>query len=160
MKKFEKLLDDFLEHVESDLGMFGEIVSQQELKYLLKEEYPDDFTMISYEYTDESKFEVSIDESKFLNDETHGGDWIMIQNICVMRIEPNDNVLEIDSFEISENYRNEGFGRKIITVLENVSKSYYNTIMAIPFDESAKDFWKHLEYRENNDERLYKKLVG
>ena len=165
MKKFEKILDDFLEHVQSDLGIFGEIISQQELKYLLKEEYPDDFPMVSYEYTDESNFEVSIDESKFLNDETHGGDWIMFSNICVMRLEfeidPNFHTytVDIDAFEINENYRNSGYARKIIEVLEHVLKKHgYVMIKVIPYDNNARDFWEHLGYiDENGNDILYKK---
>ena len=160
MRKINELIDLFQDYLDSELWLSSKIIDQKELKYLLKEDYPDEFPMTCYEYTNESEFEVSIDESKFLNDETHSGDWIMIQNICVMRIEPDNNVLEIDSFEIGENYRNEGFGRKIIEGLEHVSKSYYDTIRVIPFDENAKYFWKHLEYKEDKDEKLYKKIMG
>lgn len=159
MSKINELIDLFQDYLDSELWLSSKIIDQKELKYLLKEDYPDEFPMTCYEHTNESGFEVSIDESKFLNDEIHDGDWIMIQNICVMRIEPDNNILEIDSFEISENYRNEGFGRKIIEGIEHVSKSYYDTIRVVPFDENAKDFWKHLEYQEDKDERLYKKLV-
>ena len=165
-EQISNIINDFLEHVQSDLGIFGEIVSQQELKYLLKEEYPDEFPMISYEYTDESKFEVSIDESKFLNDETHSGDWIIIYNICAMRLDVEFDdyfhtyTVDIDAFEINENYRNSGYARKIIEILEHVLKKQgYVMIKVIPYDNNARYFWEHLGYiDENGNDILYKKI--
>lgn len=156
MNKIEKITNDFIEHVETNLGMNVEIISQQELKTWMEED-GNEFPMISYEYTPDTKFEVSVDESKFLNDSIYEGDWLSVSNICLMKIEVENDTLTINTFEINENYRNEGFARKIIDVLEHVSKSYLNNIKIIPFDNNAKDFWEHLEYK-NEDDKLYKRI--
>ena len=156
MKKIEDITNDFIEHVESDLGMITDIISQQELKTWM-EENGDEFPMITYEYTPDTQFEVSINESKFLNDPVYEGDWLSISNICLMKIEIEHDTLIINTFEINENYRNEGFARKIIELLEHVSKTYINTIKIIPFDTNAKDFWEYLGY-ENEDDKLYKRI--
>ena len=163
MKKFDEFLNYLQEVLETDYQLESEILSQNEVKEILKD-YSEEFPMICHEYTPDSQFEVSIDESKFLNDESHDdGKWLFISNIGVVNlvIEEDFNfrceVLDIDVFEINENYRDGGFARKIISAIEHCSKNYFERIKVIPFDTNANNFWKHLEYEdENNNDVLYK----
>jgi hypothetical protein len=49
-------------------------------KELVETKEYDRFPMISYEHTRDSNFDVEISESKFLNDLSHIGTWIMGTN--------------------------------------------------------------------------------
>ena len=160
MEKLTEFVNDFVEGVESDLNMLSDTLTQNEIKELMVNGLSNEFPMVSYEYTPDTSFEVDIDESKFLNDEVHNGAWVMIENMCLINfMEINGNVLEIDAFEMSENYRNSGYARKILNEIEHVSGQYYEKIKVTPFDDDAQNFWEHFNYKNYKGyDGLYKEI--
>ena len=70
---------DFIESIENS-GYCIDRLKQRGVKELLADN-PDiakNFPMICCEYTEDSVFESSIHDSKFINDRSHEGDWFVI----------------------------------------------------------------------------------
>ena len=154
MNKLNKLVDDFQTELSDTWSLESEVYTQNEVKNIL-EECPNEFPMICFENTNDSDFIVDISESKFLNDESHEGEWLIIEpanNIGIICLKENDDTLHIDVFEINMLFRGIRFSRQIIEALETSSKKYYKKIVVVPFDSSAYNFWEHLEYRNNGYE--------
>lgn len=153
-------IDDLLER-------FGDIVpeiwtgNQNGVKHRLDEGYWN-FPMICFEKTDDSAFEVSIDESVFLNDSSHNGFWIMGQDDdyihFILNLKENNGSLEIDAFEVNANMRNEGIGGNIVSMIESMAENYYDSIIVSPFDTDAMNFWEHMEYEEGKNGYWIKEL--
>ena len=164
MNKF--FIDDLLERLET-LSDTVKVIDQQSLKkafilygYL---GYQDNFPMICNEYTPDSNFDVDIDESKFLNDKSYNGTWIVGCDddtfnflICLKTYE---QILFIDVLEVNEDMRGQGLGGNIVSIIESVAETYYPTISVSPFDTDAINFWEHMEYyKEENYQSWIKKL--
>lgn len=154
MNKLNNLVDDFQTELNDTWSLESEIYTQDEIKTML-EECSNEFPMICFENTKDSDFIVDISESKFLNDESHEGKWIVIEpanNIGIICLKENNDALQIDVFEINMLFRGIRFSRQIIEALEISSKKYYKKIVVVPFDSSAYDFWEHFEYKNNGYE--------
>lgn len=148
-------IDDLVDRMGNELTILE--TDQKGMKVLIVEmEMEDKFPMICYEHTEDSEFDVSIDESKFLNDSTHDGTWILGKNddeiIFVINLQAVKNKLIIDAFEVNVDYRGEGFGSNVIATVESVAEHYYKEISASPFDVDAGNFWNHMDYLTWTDE--------
>ena len=72
-------IDDLVERLEFEFTI--QKTNQKGVKsQIIKMEMESKFPMICYEHTEDSEFEVSADESKFLNDNMHDGTWIIGKN--------------------------------------------------------------------------------
>jgi GNAT superfamily N-acetyltransferase len=105
---------------------------------------------------------VEISESKFLNDSSHIGTWIMGTNedelIFMLNLKSKGSVLEIDAFEIRDELRGQGLGSNILSVIESVAEQYYSSIIVSPFDTDAMNFWEHIGYVEDMNGNWIKQL--
>lgn len=142
-------VDDLVDRMGNELTILE--TDQKGMKDLIvKMEMEDKFPMVCYEHTEDSEFDVSIDESKFLNDTTHDGTWILGKNddeiIFVINLQAVKNKLIIDAFEVNVDYRGEGFGANVVATVESVAEHYYKEISASPFDVEAGNFWNHMDY--------------
>lgn len=125
----------------------------------------DHFPMICYEHTSDSNFDVDITESKFLNDSSHSGTWLMGINddeiAFIINLKKKSNsILEIDAMEIRDDLRGQGLGANIVAVIESVAEQYFSAICISPFDTDAWNFWERMEYDSWKDGYLIKNLNG
>lgn len=161
MNKF--FVDDLLERLET-LSDTVNVIDQKSLKntiilYGCKDQFP----MICNEYTPDSNFDVDIDDSKFLNDRSYNGTWIIGCNddtidflVCLKTYE---QIFFIDVLEVNEDMRRHGLGGNIVSIIESVAETYYPTISVSPFDTDAINFWEHMKYyKEENYSNWVKKL--
>lgn len=116
----------------------------------------DAFPMICYEHTNDSNFEVEILESKFLNDLSHEGTWIMGINedeiVFLLNLKDmGKSILEIDTLEVNSEMRGFGIGANIIATIESVAEDFYDKIVVSPFDTDAQNFWRKMEYDEDKN---------
>ena len=156
-------IDDLVERLEFEFDTVTVNTQDEVRKELVETKEYDRFPMISYEHTRDSIFEVEISESKFLNDLSHIGTWIMGTNedelIFILNLKSKGNVLEIDAFEIWDEFRGQGLGSNILSAIESVAEQYYSSIIVSPFDTTAINFWEHMEYEEwGNQGYFIKKL--
>ena len=140
-----------------DLGHNSCVMGQDGVKSILEDEIDeglDNFPMICYEYTEDSDFEVGIDETKFLNDSAHDGDWIMGGNDeqieFLVNLKEHGKTLEIDCLEVAKDLRNTGIGRDVVECIEENAREFYDKVIISPFDTEAINFWNHMEYVEGN----------
>lgn len=133
------------------------INTQDEVRKTIVEmkEY-DAFPMICYEHTNDSNFEVEISESKFLNDLSHEGTWIMGINedeiVFLLNLKDmGKSILEIDTLEVNDEMRSLGIGANIIATIESVAEDFYDKIVVSPFDTDAQNFWRKMEYDEDKN---------
>lgn len=152
--------DDIIEAL-SDLSMYIDGGNQQFVREELDgcEKY---FPMVCYEHTDDSNFEVDINDSKFLTDPEHDGFWIvgyddLYVNFLVC-LKDHNSTLEIDCIEVNEDLRRFGKGGNIVSIIESVAADYYDDIIVSPFDTNAINFWNHMEYEEGGNGYWRKKL--
>lgn len=148
-------IDDLVDRMGNELTILEtDRISAKE--QIIEIEMENKFPMICYEHTDDSEFDVSIDESKFLNDSTHDGTWILGTNddeiVFIINLQAVKNKLVIDAFEVNMDYRGEGFGSNVIATVESVAEHYYKEISASPFDVDAGNFWNRLDYLTWTDE--------
>lgn len=157
----EDIIDNFQTEVEN-MNLYCEYVDYSLVRDLLVD-CCDDFPMTCFEYTPDSDFTVDIMESKFLNDESHDGNWLIIHNnddtIGVLNIKEHDKIIEVDVFEINVKYRKNGYGKQFINILENVSKEYFDMITLVPFDSSSTDFWEYMNYKDNGYDGWFEKNI-
>lgn len=148
-------IDDLVERLEFEIDTVTVNTQDEVRKTLVETKEYDRFPMISYEHTRDSIFEVEISESKFLNDLSHNGTWIMGTNqddlIFILNLKSNGSVLEIDAFEIRDELRGQGLGANILSVVESVAEQYYSSIIVSPFDTTAINFWERMEYEEDKN---------
>ncbi len=116
----------------------------------------DAFPMVCYEHTNDSNFEVEISESKFLNDLSHEGTWIMGINedeiVFLLNLKDmGKSILEIDTLEVNDEMRGLGIGANIIATIESVAEDFYDKIVVSPFDTDAQNFWRKMEYDEDKN---------
>lgn len=154
-------IDDLISMLENDFTI--QKTDQKGVKEtLIQMDMVNNFPMVCYEHTDDSNFEESIDESKFLNDSIHSGTWIIGKNddevIFVLNINAYGNRLDIDTLEINSDYRGEGLGGNIVSVIESVAEHYYDEISTSPYDTNASNFWNYMDYLEWRDGNLVKPL--
>ena len=154
-------LNDLVDRLGNEMTILK--TDQKSLKDLIcRMDMEDKFPMICHEYTEDSNFEVSINESKFLNDVMHRGTWLVGMNedeiIFLCNLNAYGMRLDIDTFEVNKDYRGEGLGGSIVSVIESIAEHYYNEISASPFDTDAGTFWVHLDYLEWRDGNLVKPL--
>ena len=157
----KQFIDDLVDRMGNEMTIIE--TNQNGVKsHIHRMEMEDKFPMICYEHTEDSEFDVSIDESKFLNDKTHDGFWILGMNddeiVFIINLQSSKNKLIIDTFEVNTDYRGEGFGRNVISVIEDIAEHYYGEISASPFDVDAGEFWNHMDYLEWRDGNLIKQL--
>lgn len=154
-------LDDLLENLEEIVPDVWTTGSQESMKYKLDEEYWK-FPMICFERTDDSSFEVPMDESKFLNDSSHKGLWIAgcDDDIIhfILNLKENNGSLEIDAIEVNVNMRGEGMGGDIVSSIETAAEDRYDKIIVSPFDTTAMNFWEHMGYDEGRNGYWMKEL--
>lgn len=148
-------IDDLVERLEFEIDTVTVNTQDEVRKAIVETKEYDRFPMISYEHTRDSIFEVEISESKFLNDLSHNGTWIMGTNqddlIFMLNLKSNGNVLEIDAFEVRDELRGQGLGANILSVVESVAEQYYSSIIVSPFDTTAINFWERMEYEEDKN---------
>lgn len=154
-------LNDLVDRLGNEMTILK--TDQKSLKDLIcRMDMEDKFPMICHEYTEDSNFEVSINESKFLNDVMHRGTWLVGMNedeiIFLCNLNAYGMRLDIDTFEVNKDYRGEGLGGSIVSVIESIAEHYYDEISASPFDTDAGTFWVHLDYLEWRDGNLVKPL--
>ena len=154
-------LNDLVERLGNDLNIIK--TDQKSLKDLIcRLDMEDKFPMICHEYTEDSNFDVSINDSMFLNGMLHIGNWIAGMNddeiVFICNLNAYGKRLDIDTLEVNKDYRGEGLGGNIVAVIESVAEHYYNEISASPFDVEAGNFWNHLDYLEWRDGILVKPL--
>lgn len=149
-------IKDFIESIENS-GYCVDRLKQRGVKELLADN-PDiakNFPMICCEYTEDSVFESSIHDSKFINDRSHEGDWFVIGDedevYCILNLQEHGQYLVIDTIEVNAQMRGKGIGGKIIDIIESVGEEYYNYIEVSPFDTGAINFWESREYVESNN---------
>ena len=161
MNKF--FIDDLLERLET-LSDTVNIIDQKSLKNtIILYGCQNRFPMVCNEYTPDSNFDVDIDESKFLNDGSYNGTWIIGYDddtinflICLKTYE---QILFIDVLEVNDDMRGQGLGGNIVSIIESVAETYYHTISISPFDTDAINFWEHMEYyNEENHLNWVKRL--
>lgn len=154
-------LDNLIETLEGIVPDVWTTGSQDSMKYKLTEEYWN-FPMICFERTNDSSFEVSMDESKFLNDTTHKGLWIAGCNddniYFILNLKEYNGSLEIDAIEVSESMRGEGIGGDVVFAIEDAAKGNYDKIIVSPFDTEAMNFWEHMGYDESKCGSFIKEL--
>ena len=155
-------IDDLVERLEFEIDTVTVNTQDEVRKELVETKEYDRFPMISYEHTRDSIFEVEISESKFLNDLSHIGTWIMGTNedelVFILNLKSNGSVLEIDVFEVRDELREQGFGSNILSIVESVAEQYYSSIIVSPFDTSAINFWERMEYEEDKNGYWSKRL--
>ena len=129
---------------------------------ILDMDMEDKFPMVCFEHTEDSDFDVTIEESKFLNDSTYDGSWLVGRNddeiVFLINLKSAKGKLIIDTFEVNTDYRGMGFGGNVVATIESVAENYYKEISASPFDTYAGSFWNHLDYLEWRDGNLVKPL--
>lgn len=156
-------IDDLVERLEFVFDTVTVNTQDEVRKVLVESKEYDRFPMISYEHTRDSIFEVEISESKFLNDLSHIGTWIMGTNqddlIFILNLKSKGSVLEIDAFEIRDELRGQGLGSNILSVIESVAEQYYSSIIVSPFDTTAINFWEHMEYEEDKNGNYWTKQL-
>ena len=145
----------------NDLNIIN--TDQKNLKNLIcNMDMEDKFPMVCHEYTEDSNFEVSINETKFLNAKTHRGHWIVGMNddeiVFICNLNAYGMRLDIDTLEVNKDYRGNGLGGNIVAVIESVAEHYYSEISASPFDTEAGNFWNYMDYLEWRDGNLVKPL--
>lgn len=152
-----------LEESFMDNGMMFDVssISQSDVK----EEIGFDpmFKMLNSEYTKDSKFTVSSDESKFLNDKFYRNHWIMISygyRIAFICVDGEGEDILISAIEVSEDCRGEGFGKMIVDGIENYAgNNGFERVVVYPFDTDSKSFWRHIDYEESEfSNRMYKNV--
>lgn len=153
-----------IEDIEIDLENLApniDCVNQTELKTLLRGSY-NDFPMICFERTTDSNVEVSPNESKFLNDPSHKGNWFIGYDddeiYFIINLKDEGKVVEIDTFEVNQNKRNMKLGSSVVDAIENALSCEYDYIEISPFDTDAINFWEHMGYQEGNNGYWIKKL--
>jgi hypothetical protein len=139
-------------------------VSQEYLKeYILEEQNYVPFPMVCKEYTNDSKFMVSVDESKFLNSKDYDRTWLIGSDYdgypsFLLCLDSCENNLSIEAFEVNNFMRGKGMGANVLSILESVAEKYYTHISVSPFDTDAMNFWEHMEYVEGKNGQWIKKL--
>ena len=139
-------------------------VSQEYLKeYILEEQNYVPFPMVCKEYTNDSKFMVSVDESKFLNGKDYDRTWLIGSDYdgypsFLLCLDSCENNLSIEAFEVNNFMRGKGMGANVLSILESVAEKYYTHISVSPFDTDAMNFWEHMEYVEGKNGQWIKKL--
>ena len=147
-------IDDIVDRMGNELTILE--CDQKSVKELIIDMGMEDkFPMICFEHTEDSDFDVSIDESKFLNDSSHNGSWLLGKNddeiIFLINFKSYGKRLEIDALETNIDYRGEGFGANVVGVVESVAEHYYDEVSVSPFDTDAMNFWNHMDYLEMKD---------
>lgn len=155
-------IEDFVERIENICPNVN-ICRQSEVFDILKEtDSFEQFPMISYEYTEDSQFSVEIDESKFLNDKSHDGTWIIGMDDdtinFIINLKATNNILHIDAFEVNKDMRGQEIGGNVISMIESVAYTHFDKIVVSPFDTSATEFWEHLGYIENENGEFVKSV--
>lgn len=143
-------LDDLTERLETVFDGV-QILDQKSMKgHLALLDMTDQFPMVSYEYTPDSNFEATVDESKFLNDKSYNGTWIIggAENTIdfILCLKSYEQMLFIDVFEVNKEMRGQGTGANVISITESVAGEYFSKILVSPFDTDAINFWEHMEY--------------
>ncbi len=155
-------VDDLVERFEFTLDNVT-VNNQDEVREALVDmkEY-DRFPMISFEHTNDSNFDVEINESNFLNDISHVGTWIIGMNedeiTFILNLKNKGNILEIDTLEIRDELRGQGLGSNIVSIIESVAEQYFASVIVSPFDTDSMNFWNHMEYDDWKNGYLIKKL--
>ena len=163
----------FLDELMDQLALGGDLhcvvtkVSQEYLKeYILEDQNYVPFPMVCKEYTNDSKFMVSVDESKFLNSKDYDLTWLIGSDydgypsflLCLDSCENSQFILFIEVFEVNNFMRGQGMGANVLSILESVAEKYYTHISVSPFDTDAMNFWEHMEYVEGKNGQWIKKL--
>ena len=154
-------LNDLIDRMGNEMNILK--MDQKDLKNLIcRMDMEDKFPMICHEYTEDSNFEVNINDSIFLNDNLHRGTWLVGMNddeiIFICNLNTYGTRLDIDTFEVNKDYRGDGLGGNILATIESVAEHYYDEISASPFDTDAGMFWIHMDYLEWRDGHLIKPL--
>ena len=163
MKRID--VDSLVRCVEKSLmdnGFLFDITSttQEEVKDELI--FNSGFGMIANEASEDSDFDVDIDESKFINDKFYKDNWIkvtfgdVVALICVNT--ECDNLL-ISAIEVNDFYKNQGFGKIIVKGIEQYAEEDdFEKIVLHSFDTEAESFWEHMDYIKTDCGKMYKNI--
>lgn len=148
MNKF--FLDDLTERLNTIFDGV-QILDQKSVKgHLVFLDMTRKFPMICNEYTQDSNIDVDIDESKFLNDKSYNGIWILGGSEdtidFILCLKTYEQILFIDVLEVNSEMRNQGIGGNVVSIIESVAEQYFSAIFVSPFDTDAINFWEHMEY--------------
>ena len=159
------ILEELMDELAISLGVVTS-TSQEDVKECIqKGNCQDMFPMVSNEFTNDSGFTVSIDESKFLNDKDYHYTWIIGSDnednmkflLCIREYE-REKTLSIEAFEVNKDMRGYGIGGNVVSVIESVAQNFFKFISVSPFDTEALNFWEHMEYEESKNGHWVKKL--
>lgn len=154
--RFKYFLEDLIGCLERNNKFEIKQMTQPELKDFLEEnqdEYGNEFPMVCYEHTEDSSEEVSIDETKFLNDDEHYGTWLLGEQfgevVFLLCLKEDEGELEIDTFEVASSERGNKIASYVVDYIEYCASKYFDTVYISPFDTNAMNFWKHQGYKED-----------
>lgn len=154
--RLKYFLEDLISCLERNNKFEIKQMTQPELKYFLEnniDEYGNEFPMICYEHTEDSPEEVSIEDTKFLNDKEHDGIWLIGEKfgevVFLLCLKEDDGELEIDTFEVANSERGNKISTFVIDYIEYCAAKYFDAVYISPFDTNAMNFWKHQGYTED-----------
>ena len=162
----ELFIDDLIEGLETVTSTNVYVCTQKTiLKTLDDNECREKFPMICYEYTPDSNVEVDPSESKFLNDSSHNGTWLVGCDddnvVFLLCLKSKPGGVEIDTIEINSDMRGEKLGERIVCTIETIAyDNLYTYISVSPFDTDAMNFWEHMEYVEDMRGNWIKSLIA
>lgn len=159
------ILEELTDELSINLGVVTSTSQEDVKKCIQKGNCQDMFPMVSNEFTNDSRFTVSIDESKFLNDKDYHYTWIIGSDnednmkflLCIREYE-REKTLSIEAFEVNKDMRGYGIGGNVVSVIESVAQNFFKFISVSPFDTEAMNFWNHMEYEESKNGHWVKKL--
>ena len=130
-------VDDLTERLEYVFDTVTEYTQDGVKRILMDTKEFSFFPMVSFEHTNDSNFDVDISESKFLNDPSHKGAWIIGVNedeiLFIVNLKnKNNSILEIDTLEIRDDLRGQGIGTNIVSMIELVAEQYYSAVCVSP----------------------------
>ena len=136
-------------------------VTQEEVKDELI--FNSGFGMIANEASEDSDFDVDIDESKFVNDKFYKENWAKVtygdNTIAFVCINTEGDNLLISAMEINAFYRNYGFGKIIAKGIEMYAEEDgFERIVLHSFDTEAESFWEYIGYAQSDCGRMYKNI--
>lgn len=146
------IVELFTDIVSNDYNV--EIYKQNEVYEMITSRgYEDEFPMISFERSSDSQFEVTPDESKFLNDPIHRGKWIVGYDssdlpVFILNLKHSNDNLDIDTLEVAASRRGEGIGKYVVkSIQSSIDESgEFNGLSIQAFDSEAHSFWSKIGY--------------
>lgn len=152
---FDNFICDLRYSLESEYSVAS--CTQNEVKEMIeKYDIENDFSMISFEESNDTYFKADTDSSLFLNSLDYDYDWLYLYEGCdidnpiaLICLHDNYDTIIIDALEVNKKYRHQGIASRIVGIIESCASETYDRVLLTPFDTDADEFWKHLNYEEN-----------